>query len=251
MIQQVRKGDIKAMRFEYPFGSGRELPPVKVDIGDRQVFIQGKIDRLDIIGDEPGAVRIIDYKTGDESINPEYFMKGYKLQLMVYLKAALESPGKSAEPAGVFYFKIRDIDMDADISAVPDNAEELEKKLADAYRLEGIMLNDEKLINSMDREIEGASHVIPVKISKKEGGYVSSAGGYLMSKEEFGQLYQQVDEQVKRICGELCAGKIDITPKREEKKDMTGNRKTACKYCSYKSICMFDTSFDGCRYEPV
>ena len=110
MIQQVRKSSIRSMRFEYPFGTGRALPPVRVDIGSQEVLIQGKIDRLDILegvagrddeishGDECGddagdradgaygehhedsvhrdpeaeaSVRIIDYKTGSETVNPE------------------------------------------------------------------------------------------------------------------------------------------------------------------------------------
>ncbi len=279
MIQQVRKGRVKTMRFEYPFGTGRTLPPVRVDAGSREVLIQGTIDRLDILegtggesaaGDTPitaaaaaseksgtdsraagESVRIIDYKTGGDTIDPEYFMKGYKLQLMVYLKAALEASHGRLEPAGVFYFKIRDIDLDDDKDAVAENKDVLEKKIADAYRLEGILLNDEGLINSMDGEIDGTSRVIPVKVSKKEGGYVSAAGGCLMSKEEFSELYEKVDMQVRRICTELCAGNIEIKPKREKRKDMEGNYMTACKYCSYRSICMFDTSFEGCRYENV
>lgn len=34
MVQQVRKGRIKEMCFEYPFGSGKKLPPVRVDLGN-------------------------------------------------------------------------------------------------------------------------------------------------------------------------------------------------------------------------
>ena len=127
MIQQVRKGHVKEMQFEYSFGPGAKLPPVKVDIGERQVLIQGKIDRMDILrgaemaGENDAVdteaaqehVRIIDYKTGSDTINPEYFKKGYKLQLMVYLKAAVEAAGEKSEPAGVFYFKINDLDTDA------------------------------------------------------------------------------------------------------------------------------------------
>ena len=119
---------------------------------------------------EGDSIRIIDYKTGADTINPEYFRKGYKLQLMVYLKAALDAaPLQNQEPAGVFYFKIKDVDMDADTSSAPANADEMEARMADAYRLEGILLNDEKLISAMDGEIDGASHVIPVKVSGKDG----------------------------------------------------------------------------------
>jgi len=56
--------------------------------------------------------------------------------------------------------------------------------------------------------------------------------------------------QVKRICSEICSGTIDIKPKKERKQSF-GGHKTACRYCEYKSICMFDTSFDGCRYELI
>lgn len=261
MIQQVRKGKVKDMWFEHSFGVGEKLPPVKVDAGKHQVLIQGKIDRLDILRSEgcpeegvdesADMVRIIDYKTGSDSINPEYFKKGYKLQLMVYLKAAVDAAGEKAQPAGVFYFKIKDLDTDADSKAVSEGKDALDKRIADAYKLEGIVLNDDNVIDSMDAEIEGTSQVIPVRISKKEGGYVSSAGGYLLTREEFEELYRQVETQVQRICGEICDGNIEIKPKRERAKDMEGNFRNACKYCGYKSICMFDTSFEGCKYEQV
>lgn len=250
MVQQVRKGRIRTMLFEYPFGEGKQLPPVEVEAGGHKVLIQGKIDRLDILRGASDIIRIIDYKTGGDTITPEYFGSGYKLQLMIYMKAALEA-GNKAEPAGVFYFRIKDMDTDADVKAVDTGQQNLEKRTADAYRLEGIVLDDEEIICSMDSEIEGASQVIPVKSSKKTGGYVSASGGYLMSTDDFMELYEQVGRQVERICGEIYSGRIDIRPKREKTRDMEGNMITACRYCGYKSICMFDTSFSGCRYEQV
>ena len=48
------------------------------------------------------SIVIIDYKTGGDFIDPQYMRSGYKLQLMIYLAAAQK------EPAGVFYFKIKD-----------------------------------------------------------------------------------------------------------------------------------------------
>ena len=88
MIKQVRKGRIRDMYFEQPFGSGRKLPPVKVDAGGREVLIRGTIDRLDVLHED--AVRVVDYKTGSDTVDVEYIRGGYKLQLMVYLKAAME-----------------------------------------------------------------------------------------------------------------------------------------------------------------
>ena len=255
MIGQVRRGRIREMYFEQPFARGAQLPPVRVTAGEHEVLIKGKIDRMDVLEmpeHEDGletAVRIVDYKTGGDSVDVEHFRSGYKLQLMLYLKAATQK--QEVKPAGVFLFKIREIAADADARTVVPGEAAAEERMEDAYKLEGIVLDDMDLIDAMDTEIGGASKVLPIKYVKKNGTYSGSSGGYLFSREEFEELSAQVDRQVDRICREICDGKIDIRPKKEKKKDMEGNYKTSCKYCSYKSICMFDTAFPGCRYERV
>lgn len=255
MIGQVRRGRIREMYFEQPFARGAQLPPIRVTAGEHEVLIKGKIDRMDVLEmpeHEDGletAVRIVDYKTGGDSVDVEHFRSGYKLQLMLYLKAATQK--QEVKPAGVFLFKIREIDVDADARTVVPGEAAAEERMEDAYKLEGIVLDDMDLIDAMDTEIGGASKVLPIKYVKKNGTYSGSSGGYLFSREEFEELSAQVDRQVDRICREICDGKIDIRPKKEKKKDMEGNYKTSCKYCSYKSICMFDTAFPGCRYERV
>ena len=255
MIGQVRRGRIREMYFEQPFARGAQLPPIRVTAGEHEVLIKGKIDRMDVLEmaeHEDGlerAVRIVDYKTGGDSVDVEHFRSGYKLQLMLYLKAATQK--QEVKPAGVFLFKIREIDADADARTVVPGEAAAEERMEDAYKLEGIVLDDMDMIDSMDTEIGGASKVLPIKYVKKNGTYSGSSGGYLFSREEFEELSAQVDRQVDRICREICDGKIDIRPKKEKKKDMEGNYKTSCKYCSYKSICMFDTAFPGCWYERV
>ena len=249
MIGQVRRGRIREMYFEQPFARGAQLAPICVNAGEHEVLIKGKIDRMDVLDLPESAVRIIDYKTGGDAVDVEQIRCGYKLQLMLYLKAATQK--QEVKPAGVFLFKIREIDADADARTVVPGEAAVEERMEDAYKLEGIVLDDMDLIDSMDTEIGGASKVLPIKYVKKTGSYSGSSGGYLFSREEFEELSAQVDRQVDRICREICDGKIDIRPKKEKKKDMEGNYKTSCKYCSYKSICMFDTAFPGCRYERV
>ncbi|NLD20567.1 MAG: hypothetical protein GX663_10070 [Clostridiales bacterium] len=245
MIEQVRKGQIKEMSFEVPFGRGRSLPPVETNVGDRKVQLYGVIDRMDILDSD--AARIIDYKTGGNKIKKEYFEEGYKLQLMVYMSAATR--GRTLKPAGMFYFKIKELDTDAGNSKAESSNEDLERRLKKAYCLEGIVVNDENLIENMDTEIEKSSSVIPVK-RDKTGQLVQSSGGLLLSDEEFKELSDKVDSQVSRICRELYSGKIDVSPAREKDSGKYG-RMTACRYCGYKSVCLFDTSFRGCRYREV
>ena len=206
------------------------------------------LDTGDEAPDAGGAVRIVDYKTGGDSVDVEYFRKGYKLQLMVYMKAA---SGEKEKPAGVFLFKIHEPDVDADARSVKIGEEEARKRIEDSYRMEGIVVNDPDMIEAMDKELEEKSSVIPIKKVRKTGEYAPSAGGYLFTGEEFDELSHQVDVQLERICREIYDGNIDIRPKRESVKDMDGKYKNACKYCGYKSICMFDTAFKGCGFEQV
>lgn len=250
MIKQVRKGQIKAMYFEEGFGKGQRFEPIRVDVGGKEVLIQGIIDRLDVL--ENDGIRVVDYKTGSDTIDIEYIRAGYKLQLMIYLKTAVES--SKSQPAGVFYFKIDDLETDAEKSVVSGEAKNIEKRLDEAYRMIGIVLDDAALIESMDGELgkdgNEISSVLPVKIAGKNKSLKAASGGYLLTEDEFDELMCEVDGQVKRICREIASGVIEVKPKRERKQVM-GEYKSACKYCDYKSICMFDTSFEGCKYDYI
>ena len=290
LVNQVRKGQIERMYFEEPFGQqrrdggagaagtaagvgaaagaaeamGASIPPVDIEVDGRKVRIRGIIDRLDVLdaGDGNKAIRIVDYKTGNNTIRTEDFESGYKLQLMVYMDAALhgsyDGSDGPAEPAGVFYFKIRDFSIDGDDSAgIPDPEDpgDLERRMRKFYRMEGVVINDPARIGAMDASVDGTdnaeSFVIPVKYTPKKECFEKTAGGTLLETEEFQHLLEATNQQVERICGELVRGEIDARPKREKKKDQDGNRFTACKYCDYRSICRFDTALPGCRYEDV
>ena len=160
---------------------------------------------------------------------------------MVYMNAVLAGK-QEAQPAGVFHFHIGELDEadDDGKSSSKDVGERRDK----SYRLKGFVLNEENVIRAMDEAFEKESDVIPVKVAKDES-YKAAAKGRLFSKEEFAELCSVVDGQVQRICEEIADGAIDVAPRK------TGKDQTACKYCGYRSICLFDTSFDGCRYVKV
>ncbi|MCQ2545619.1 MAG: PD-(D/E)XK nuclease family protein [Clostridia bacterium] len=252
MIRQIRKGKVSQMHFEEPFGfSGSRLEPIEIRLeGGKKAILQGKIDRIDVIdvGNDK-AIRVIDYKTGNETIRKEYIEKGYKLQLMIYMNAA----GGDAQPAGVFYFKIKDLDTNADNDGTPEQkgttvADRIDKDC----RLEGVFVEDESMIKAMDETIvpKSSSVVIPVQQLKDES-FKAYSDSEMLSRDEFNELMIKTQEQVDRICHEIQNGVIEIKPKREKDKDSTGSYKNACTFCDYKSICLFDTSFRSCRYELV
>ena len=168
MIGQVRKSNVTRMYFEEPFGYGAaRLKPIEIELeSGRKAVLSGIIDRLDVMDVPPAAdgsdtddagtdgadesdaaaslaeaVRVIDYKTGSDEINLEQIKEGYKLQLMVYMNAAgfaNNSTGENLKPAGVFYFKIKDLDDNADTtSGSKDLGENIDDRIAKACRLEG------------------------------------------------------------------------------------------------------------------
>ena len=57
-------------------------------------------------------------------------------------------------------------------------------------------------------------------------------------------LQEAVKQKVKEACKELLDGKIDAHP-------MKTKERSACTYCRYKGICMFDTMFEGCSYNII
>lgn len=237
LIQQVRAGNIEKSLYEVPFGRNCDIPPVEVAAEGQYVYIEGKIDRMDLLkGDR---VKIIDYKTGKETFDVKEARSGYRLQLMLYLKAAQQQKRK---PAGVFYFLIEDPRVDLTDVDKKNLSEKVSKEMRKAFRLDGIMVDNAQVIGDIAGEFEGFSDILPIRMSKE--GIKATSEGFLLSEEEFSALQEDVDKQISQLCSQLSGGRIAIMPKKTD-------RTSPCVYCEYRSICRFDLNFPGCRYDLV
>ncbi|MBR4020787.1 MAG: PD-(D/E)XK nuclease family protein, partial [Firmicutes bacterium] len=237
LIEQVRAGEILESRYEEPFGRKHALPPIAVDCGSQTVLIEGIIDRFDRLKDD--RVKIIDYKTGREIFDIKEARGGYRLQLMLYLKAAQEEKRK---PAGVFYFLIDEPKTDLTDTEKNKVFEKISKEMRKSFRLNGIMVEDNAVIRSIAGEFDGYSDILPLRQTKE--GIKATSENFLLSEEDFQNLQAEMDRQIEKLCGELVSGKIAIQPKKTEKT-------SPCVYCQFKSICRFDTAFEGCNYEVI
>ncbi|MBR5730611.1 MAG: PD-(D/E)XK nuclease family protein, partial [Firmicutes bacterium] len=142
MIYQVRAGNIKRMYFETPFRRDRGFGPVKLETAAGTVYVEGKIDRVDIL---PGAdgkeyIKIIDYKSGKDKFSRELVEEGLKMQLMTYLEGA---SGGGGSPAGVYYFRINADDLEASMEDLLSDelSEKVVKSIEKEYRLDGITVS--------------------------------------------------------------------------------------------------------------
>lgn len=237
LIEQVRAGNIEESLYEVPFGRNKDIAPIVIEADGERVYIEGKIDRLDVLAED--RVKIIDYKTGRETFHTEEARAGYRLQLMLYLKAAQENVKK---PAGVFYFLIGDPRVDVTGTDSEKISEKISKEMRKSFRLDGIIVDDSQVIHGVAGEFEGYSDILPLKNGKN--GIQGNSDGILLSEEEFAELQADVDRQVEKLCEELSEGRIEIRPKKT-------SRESPCVYCQYQGICRFDISFPGCNYEVI
>lgn len=246
LITHVRQGSISEMFFEESFGDdpGKRFPPISVDVGGDIVRIEGKIDRVDILSE--GYVKIIDYKSGREDFQIGEARGGWRLQLMIYLKAMMQGIGgdePGIKPAGVFYFEIADPLIDA--GDMPQNSimGKVENELRKSFKLNGILLDEPHVIKGIAGEFSGNSEILPIR-KNKDGGISGTGKGRLLSEEQFNKLCDEVDEIIQRLCVSLYEGRVDVHPKKIK-------YESACTYCQFKSICTFDISFEGCSYDIV
>ena len=115
-----------------------------------------------------------------------------------------------------------------------------ENEIQRSFRMNGLTLNDENILEAMDSSFPGSSDVLyGVRYSKKEGMFKGS----LADEDEM----EETLEFAKKIAGKtlraIMRGRIEVSPTEY-------HGKTACKYCPYISICCFDTTA-GCRYRPA
>ena len=203
----------------------------------------GRIDRVDkLINEGEEFYRIIDYKSGNKDFKLSDVYYGLQIQLLTYLDAMLTNESEISKepifPAGILYFKIDDPVIKAKNNL---DEEELEKAIMKALKMKGLLLADTKIIREMDRNIEGASLVVPVSI-KKDGEL--GARSSVATKEQFDMLLNHVKENLISTCEEMLSGEIDIKP--YKKKDIT-----PCAYCEYTAICQFDPTLKENTYKII
>ena len=258
LIMHARLGRIESVSAEQRFAPDERaaFPAIEMNTAKGAAIITGKIDRVDVLKD--GEVKIIDYKTGENEVSPEEIREGWRIQLMLYLKAAKGN----AQPAGVFYYVIHtplEDESGKNIAALKAGLEaEIEKfTLAkrNAYAMKGLLVSDTEII----RSVAGAA--VPNSTKNSAGTKVvkscnySSTSGWngkaLISREDFEQLEADFDKVIKGLCENIIGGDISILPKKTLKTNSSNEHQTGCDYCPYHSICGFDQQIPGFNYHWI
>lgn len=227
LIEELSQSDFTVADCE--LNIGRDIPAytVKLPTGE-QITVCGSVDRVDVMHTDSGDyLRIIDYKTGGKTFKLSDILYGLNLQMLLYL-CSIQSQGGArygkTTPAGILYMPA----VVPNISADALDEQQIAKKIADEFKMNGLLLDDVRVIKGMDKT-EGAAY-IPVKI--KNGAFVKTDS--LATLEQFGKIFQKLNDTVSRMGEKLFGGDIAASP-------LKGGT-DACQYCPYDSVCGYRRS---------
>ncbi|MCL2816803.1 MAG: PD-(D/E)XK nuclease family protein, partial [Clostridiales bacterium] len=201
--------------------------------GGALLQVSGCIDRIDAaVKDGTVWLRVIDYKSGKESLSMQEIYSGQKLQLMVYLlvtlqnAAALGAP-QGAKPAGAYYFPLRE-EMRSVIPGEDGDG-------LPGLKMSGLTVKDMEAVLLSDRDFSGHSSVIPVAVTKDGRIRADSPG---VTAEELALLQKHLLGLLEQSGAEMLAGKVAASPLEAG---------AACGYCDYQAFCGFDRQLAGKR----
>ena len=240
IIETLIYSDFDIEGTEIEFNKKGKYPPIVLELDNgKKVEITGKIDRIDTADSDDGKyLRIIDYKSSSKNIDLNEVYAGLQIQLLTYTDAICKA--EDIMPAGVFYFSLLEQMIKAD-KKVSD--EEIEDMIRKNFRMKGLILADVKIIKMNDNTLKtGSSKIVPAAIT--QSGTVNEKWTNGVNKEQFKILQDYIDKTIKDISKEILSGKIDLKPYNKK-------GKTPCEYCSYKSICGFNTKQNGNQYNYI
>lgn len=233
---QATSGSYEPCQLEWSFGMpDDEAPAFVVDLPNgEQVFIRGRVDRLDLYEDgDTTWFRIFDYKSGSSyKLDATRMFYGLQLQLMVYLavvQASLAEQGKRPRPAGAFYMPLLRL---PGISEVPQADDVAQAELRKAYRPEGYLNADARAISAMDRNLPGAKSELFGDLYKKDGALRQTAK--VWTDDEWDAAVDFTLNSVRDIATQLGEGNIPVRPY------VYAHNDRGCTHCAFKAVCHFE-----------
>ena len=176
------------------------------------ITFKGIIDK--IIYDD-NILTLVDYKTGNDSIDLSLNYYGINMQLAIYLLLATYK-FKGYNIAG-FYLQY--------ILNKVGKSEDISKKEA-KYKLVGY--SNTKYISNFDKTYKDSSLVRGLKVKNDDTYYATSK---VLSNDSINSLIDLASSKVSECIDNIVSAKFDINPKNIDGKNI------GCEYCDYKDIC--------------
>lgn len=249
ILDHLQNSHFVPKAFELAFSSDRpdSLPPIEIELSSGQhLFLEGRIDRIDLCETEDGMafVKILDYKSGSETLDLSRVHHGLQLQLVAYMDAVLNKPEvltnlTDVQAGGLFYFKIDDPMVDLESISEDDVERELLKKL----RLSGLIIGGTEMAKRLDTTLESQSKSSRIPFELKKDG-TPAASSSVLETSTFESLRRYVRAKISQLGEDILSGEIDVSPYRF-------GQKTACDYCDLMGICQFDPAYGNNQFRNL
>lgn len=245
--EQLKAGKYEPSRFEISFSMEDDLEAVQFELSrEEKLRLRGRIDRMDRYEEEDKIyVKVIDYKSGNTSLDLIAFYYGLQLQLVVYMNAALEieqrsHPEKEVEPAGIFYYHVKDPLLDGDME---EDEESISRRILQELKVDGLVREEKKIIKDLDETMDAGKKSLVIPVAFNKDGSLSRYSK-TASQDQFHALSGYVNEKICQIGQEILDGRVDINPYKRK-------NKTACDFCEYQGVCGFDEKIPGYQFRRL
>ncbi|MCM1364093.1 MAG: PD-(D/E)XK nuclease family protein [Faecalibacterium sp.] len=227
LLCEFENSDFVPCDFELKIGRGGEIKPFRVELENGYVELRGSVDRVDKMEHgENKYIRVVDYKTGSKTFSLSDVLSGLGMQMLLYLvsiwRGGEEYYGGGIVPAGVLYLPARFNAYKVDRS---DDEQERENKMLVDGKMSGMILNNDEVINGMDKK--GEFKLLPLKKTSTK-----LKPDNLINLQQLGVLAKKMDKIIADMGNSLHDGYVPAKP--AFGKDNT----TTCEYCDFKNVCM-------------
>ncbi len=233
LVAEFSVSEFKPVAFELKIDDDGEVPAYEIELPDGGVLrLKGSVDRVDVMESGDGDyVRVVDYKSGGKEFDLNEVFYGLNMQMLIYLFAIWKSgfrEYRDVKPAGILYMPVNAPFAKAERGEEENTIAEKKQKAA---RMKGMVLDDSRIVYSMDSR--GAGEIIPAKFKKDD-----TCSGNLISLKRMGLLMKRVEKILADMATEIHNGVIHVNPARAEKTASAYHN--VCEYCDYKDVCGVD-----------
>lgn len=252
--EQSRRSGMTTIQTEVLFGQiaqQKGIGGLTFSLKDQGLLtIRGKIDRIDQLQlADATYLGVIDYKSSARRFNITEAYYGLAMQMLTYLDVALMNAAQltgtaneEIRPAGSFYLHIKNpmLKYGAD--------QDLQQEFLKEYKFNGLVLNDQELIDHLDHTLEpkASSLVYPIQESakgeRKPGSWQKEQ---FVTEPELTALLKHNRSKFVEAGNKILSGEVELNPAYE------GKERIACRYCPFRSVCEFDVMLKENNYSRI
>ena len=207
--------------------------------------MRGKIDRVDAAKTEEDQwLSVVDYKSSSREFDLTEAYYGLAMQLITYLDVALNDAvqlvgTENVRPAGTYYLHVHDPVLDGQKSS--------EEERLKQFKYDGLFLDEPSLFPLLDHEIVRQQQFGSFsRFAKTKAGRTKKtpqAKNKFYTEEEIRLLRQHNRKNMQQGAEKLLSGEIALNPSYKLK-----DKKRACEFCPFRSICDFDVMLQENNY---